>query len=105
MNKLLTIITLSISNFFGLAPLYPAFAKDDPCLKIVKEIAQLEKDLLVKNKILAKNKLELEKLPTESTSKKMKLTADTFVVAAESETTQNWLEVKRKEKIKICGKR
>ena len=100
MNKILLMITIFFSNVIGFA-----FAKDDPCLKIVKEIAQLEKDLLVKNKILAKNKLELEKLPTESTSKKMKLTADTFVVAAESETTQNWLEVKRKEKIKICGKR
>ncbi len=103
MNKILSIITLFLSNVIGLAPLSHAFAKDDACLKIVKEIAQLEKDLLIKNKILAKNKLELEKLPTESTSKKMKLTADTFVVAAESETAQNWLEVKRKEKNKICA--
>jgi GTPase involved in cell partitioning and DNA repair len=102
MIKLLNVLGLIISSIIGLTPLSIAYAKEDACLKLVKEIAQLEKDLVNKNKILAKNKLELEKLPPESTSKKMKLTADTFVVAAESETTQNWLLVKRKEKIKNC---
>jgi GTPase involved in cell partitioning and DNA repair len=105
MIKLHTILGLIISSIVGLTPLSMAFAKEDACLTLVKEIAQLEKDLVTKNKTLAKNKLELEKLPPESTSKKMKLTADTFVVAAESEATQNWLVVKRKEKIKNCANR
>jgi GTPase involved in cell partitioning and DNA repair len=80
-------------------------ASDDTCLLLTKEIAQLEKDLIHKNKLLAKNKHELEKLPLESTSKKMKLTSETFITAAESETTQNWIEVKKREKIKACSKR
>ena len=94
---LLSTISISLANI-------QAKASDDVCLTLNKEIAQLEKELTQKNKLLAKSKQELEKLPPESTSKKMKLTSETFVTAAETETTQNWIEIKRKEKIKNCAK-
>ncbi len=74
-----------------------------PCRKLDEEIANLEKKLIIKSKLLAHRKLEIEKLPPESTSMKMKLTADTFVTAAENEATQNWIEVKRKEKNSTCA--
>ena len=77
-------------------------AKDNPCTKLDEEIVKLEKELLFKNKLLARRKQEIEKLPPESTSMKMKLTSDTFVTAAESETTQNWIEAKRIERSKTC---
>jgi hypothetical protein len=48
--------------------------------------------------LLATRKHEIEKLPAEASSTKMKLTADTFMIAAKLETAQNWIKVKRNEK-------
>ena len=95
---------LFLSVNLGLISSLQVFAKESNCNALSKEIAQLEKDLLQKNKQLAKQKQELEKLPAESTSAKMKITADSIVTAAESESTQNWIEVKKKERLKNCKK-
>jgi valyl-tRNA synthetase len=77
-------------------------SKESSCLTINADIKNLEKDLLEKNKLLASRKQEIEKLSPESTAIKMKLTSESFVIAAESETTQNWIEAKKKEKATSC---
>lgn len=97
-----TALILSICTVLALT--VKAQAKENNCNALTKEIAQLEKDLIQKNKLLAKQKQELEKLPAESASAKMKITADSIVTAAESESTQNWIEVKKKERLKNCRK-
>jgi len=76
--------------------------QSNPCIKLDEEIVNLEKELLLKNKLLALRKQEIEKLPPGSTSMKMKLTSDTFVTAAESEAAQNWIQAKRIERTKTC---
>ena len=116
MNKIILAITISTSSLIvlGLNQLSCATttnsqkkissSKDTSCAKLDEEILNLEKDLLIKSKLLASRKQEIEKLPPESTSIKMKLTADTFVTAAESEASQNWIEIKRKEKSRSCAR-
>jgi GTPase involved in cell partitioning and DNA repair len=99
MNKLIFNITLLISTIFIINKAYA----ETKCKKLNEEISILEKELVNKSKLLLLRKHELENLPADSTSIKMKLTADTFVIAAESETTQNWIESKRKEKHRSCG--
>ncbi len=103
MNKALTNLNISISCLIVLALTQWSYAKENECIKLDEQIAKLEKELLIKSKLLAHRKMEIEKLPPDSTSKKMKLTAETFVTAAESEANQNWIEIKRKEKNRICS--
>ena len=71
MNKTLSIINMSVICLILLAQNQSAYAKDSGCLNLDKEIAQFEKELLIKNRLLAKSKIEIEKLSPESTSKKM----------------------------------
>ena len=115
MNKIILAITISTSSLIVLGLNQSSWASTansqkknsssivSSCAKLNEEITNLEKDLSLKSKLLARRKQEIEKLPSESTSIKMKLTADTFVTAAESEATQNWIEIKRKEKNRSCA--
>jgi hypothetical protein len=100
---LTTTVTITSIMIMTLGQMANANSLNTPCSKLDEEIVNLEKKLIIKSKLLAQRKLEIEKLPPSSTSMKMKLTADTFVTAAENEATQNWIEVKRKEKNSTCA--
>ena len=70
------------------------------CQSLDEEIHNWEKDYSQNTQLLKANKQEIEKLSAEASSTKMKLTSETFIIAAKLETAQNWLKVKRSEKIK-----
>lgn len=76
----------------------------NPCSIYDEEIIKLEKEYTVNNQLLATHRKEIENLPPEASSKKMKLTSETFMIAAKLETAQNWIKIKKNEKIqKKCS--
>lgn len=77
---------------------------ETPCSSYNDEINKLEKEYSFNSQLLASHKKEIENLPPEASSKKMKLTSETFMIAAKIESAQNWIKIKRNEKInKKCS--
>ena len=72
-----------------------SIADDSDCVTLEKDIKDLEKKYLLYSQLLTKRNQEIEKLPPEASSTKMKLTSVTFMIAAKTETTKNWIKVKR----------
>ena len=70
------------------------------CKAVDVEIHNWEKDYSQNTQLLKTKRQEIEKLSSEASSTKMKLTSETFIIAAKLETAQNWLKVKRADKIK-----
>jgi GTPase involved in cell partitioning and DNA repair len=98
MNK---IISTCILIFIFALPLAYAEITND-CVTLDEEIKNFDKELALNSQLLTGRKQEMEKLPPEATSTKMKLTADVFMIAAKKEAAQNWLKVKHTEKSKKC---
>lgn len=98
MKKIIFIILTLVLSFYQWS--YADTASD--CKVINEDISNYEKEFLLTSQQLTARKQEIEKLPPEATSTKMKLTADIFIIAAKKEAAQNWLKVKRDEKSKKC---
>jgi hypothetical protein len=99
MNKLISTFCLILLIGF---PLVYADTSSD-CVTIDEEIKNFDKDFVLNSQLLISRKQEMEKLPPEATSTKMKLTADIFMIAAKKEAAQNWLKVKHDERRKNCS--
>ena len=111
MHKIRYITTPAICSIFLLMFMHLTYAttagslpNDSECSALANEIIVLEKDLLLKNQLLSHHKELIDKLPPEASANKMKLTSEVFIIAAEREAAQNWLEVKRKKKATECTK-
>ncbi|MDD4972709.1 MAG: hypothetical protein PHY93_00080 [Bacteriovorax sp.] len=83
MNKIVSTTLASIFSLIFLTIHQWSYADTgSDCVALNEEISNFEKDFLLNSQLLISRKQEIEKLPPEATSTKMKLTADIFMIAA-----------------------